>query len=134
MWVCGRVCLCVCMCACREIEETFLPWLEEGVYSSILMAHDNERAVDIVVASTVGLQQTRKNEAAAQYAAILAAIQQVEDDRIREEARLLEEAEAAAAVAADEAAQAAAPAEADAAAAEGEAGAEGAVEGEGDAA
>jgi len=115
---------------CREIEEVFLPWLEEGVHANISMAHDNEKAVQEVVAGTVALQETKRHNAAAEYEAMQTAIKKAEDDRVAEEARLVEEMEAAAAVAAEEArlaaeAEAAAQAAAaDQAEAEGQAAAE----------
>ena len=35
----------------REIEETFLPWLAEGVHATILAAQDNEKAMSQVGAA-----------------------------------------------------------------------------------
>ena len=115
----------------REIEEVFLPWLEQGVHANISMAHDNEKAVQEVVGGAVALQNAKRQNAAAEYEAMQAAMTKAEDDRVAEEARLLQEMEAAAAAAAEEArlaaaaeeeaAQAAAAAEAEA---EGEAAAE----------
>lgn len=111
---------------CSEIEEVFLPWLEEGVHASISMAHDNEKAVEDVVQGAVALQGTRRRDAAAEYEAMEAAIVKEQQDRVAEEARLLQEAEAAAAVAAEEQRLAAEKEAAEtAAAAEGAEGAEG---------
>ena len=113
---------------CSEIEEVFLPWLEEGVHASISMAHDNEKAVEDVVQGAVALQGTRRRDAAAEYEAMEAAIVKEQQERVAEEARLLQEAEAAAAVAAEEQRLAAEKEAAEAAAAaegaEGEAAAE----------
>jgi len=114
----------------REIEDTFLPWLEEGVHANIMMAQANEDAVTQVAVEAVALQEKRRNEAAAEHQSIMAALAKAAEDRVAEEARLQEELEAAAAVAADEARQAA---EAEAAAAAEAEGAEGAAEGEGQA-
>lgn len=116
-----------CLCGCRrEIEDVFLPWLQEGVHASISMAQDNEKAVQEVVGGAVALQETRRRDADAQYQAIQAAIEKEERERAAEEARLLQEAEAAAAVEAEERRLAAEKEAADeaAASAEGEAAAD----------
>ena len=87
----------------REIEDTFLPWLEAGVHANIKMAQATQDNVTHIAAAAVALQEKRRNDAAAEYQAMLAAIAKAEADRLAEQARLLQEAEAAAAVAQEEA-------------------------------
>ena len=89
----------------REIEDSFLPWLEAGVHANIKMAQATQDNVSQIAAAAIVLQEKRRNVAAAEYEAMLAAIAKAE------EARLLQEAEAAAAVAEEEARLAAEAAE-----------------------